>query len=356
MKYLIRTTLIIMAALTVFTACRDNDDDITPSGNYSPIRGSFPQGDTEYDNIINDIKKEYGVYLLYKDIREEDLNREWVSFGTGDIFVAGDSIDRDSIAWNLPTEQLPYYVDFFRYYIFPNITKKFAQSTFPVKIYMIHNLRTEPRDFGDDSEEEESEGSSSGTDTDPRKIIKLGDFDNWAISFPDTIVDGSGNNDYALKQMRCIFMLNVINNSIEKKEMHSPDEFWEGFDFHTKDSLKMNHVDPEHEYYKYKFGFIDGINDNFGTGVKKQLWTPPYADETSFYYWEKDKYEHYNLFTTYLKNAMWLTPEEFEAHYSTDKYPMIKEKYDIVVKHLLDTYGINLVGIARGEKKETVKE
>ena len=30
---------------------------------------------------------------------------------------------------------------------------------------------------------------------------------------------------------------------------------------------------------------------------------------------------------------------------------MIKEKYDIVVKHMLEKYGVNLVGIAKGLNK-----
>ena len=114
----------------------------------------------------------------------------------------------------------------------------------------------------------------------------------------------------------------------------------------------MNNVDPTKTNYKYKLGFVDMINDNFGTGVQKQVWVPDYANETSCYYWEKDKYPHYNLFTTYIKNAMWLTPEEFEARYPAAKYPMIKEKYNIVVNHLLDEYGINLVGIAKGANKQ----
>jgi hypothetical protein len=45
---------------------------------------------------------------------------------------------------------------------------------------------------------------------------------------------------------------------------------------------------------------------------------------------------------------MWLTPEDFEARYPSSKYPMIKEKYDIIVKYMLETYGLDLVGIARG--------
>ena len=84
-KYLI----IALASLALLSACRESEDAITPSGNYSPIRGGFPQGDSKYDSIINDIKTEFGVYLLYKDVTEADLNREWVSTVTGDIYVAG---------------------------------------------------------------------------------------------------------------------------------------------------------------------------------------------------------------------------------------------------------------------------
>ena len=203
MKAYIKVTLFILATLVSFVACRDNDDDITPSGNYSPIRGGFPQDTTAYDTIIYNIKNEYGVYLLYKDVTEEDMNRTWISAGTGDIYVAGDSALRELGSWDLPKEHLPYYVDFFNDYIFPNISKEFANSTFPIKIYMIDKLRTEPRDYGQENKNEEN----SGTDADPNKIIKLGEFDNWAISFPDSIIKALSTNDkakaeYSLKQMR----------------------------------------------------------------------------------------------------------------------------------------------------------
>ena len=338
MKRFIKSAVIIFAAFALFNAC-SSEDDLTPSGNYSPIRGGFPQGNSEYDSIINDIKNDYGVYLLYKDITEEDLNRDWVSAGTGDIYVGGYDEERDDPAWNLPEAHLPFYVNFFYSYIFPNLSKEFAQTTFPVKIYMIHNLRTEPRDFGEDS------GEVGGTNTDPFKSIKLGNFDNWAISFKDEVING-GDAEYSLRQQRCMFMIQAIYNAIEKGDIDSPDEFWAGYDFSS--DKKMNNVDPSKANYKYKLGFVDMINDNFGTGVQKQVWAPNYANETSCYYWEKDKYPHYNLFTTYIKNAMWLTPEEFEARYPSSNYPMVKEKYDIVVSHMLEAYGIDLVGIARG--------
>ena len=222
MREFFKITLIATAILVAFTACRNNEDELTPSGNYSPIRGGFPQDTTEYDSIILDIKNEYGVYLLYKDVSEEDMNRTWVSAGTGDIYVAGNPEDREDGTWDLPAEQLPLYVDFFRNYIFPNIDKAFAHSTFPVKIYMINNLRTEPRKFSDEEEGENSEGDNTqqGTDANPNKVIKLGDFDNWAISFSDDIINGS-DTENALKQQRCIFMIQAINNAIEKGDLFS---------------------------------------------------------------------------------------------------------------------------------------
>ena len=343
MKKHLFTAAIILASLATLCACYE-EEEITPSGNYSPIRGGFPQGDSKYDSLIYDIKQEYGVYLLYKDITEEDLNRDWVSVGTGDIFVAGYDEEREDAAWNLPDEHLPFYVDYFYNYIFPNINQDFAKSSFPVKIYMIHNLRTEPRDFGEDSGE-----NAGGTTLDPYKTIKLGNFDNWAISFKEEIINAA-DNDSILKQQRCVFMIEAIKNAMSKGEITSPDEFWTGFDF--SEGKKIDYKDQSKENYKYKLGFIDVPNDNFGTGQLKQVWRPMETLITSCYYWEKGKYEQYDLFKAYIKNAMWLTPEEFEERYPKDLYPMLTEKYEITVKHMKEQYGIDLQGIAYGKEKK----
>ena len=344
MRQFLKATFIVLATAAAITACRGGEEEITPSGNYSPIRGGFPQDTTELDLVIYDIKQEYGVYLLYKDVREEDMNRDWISAGTGDIYVAGYEHERDSIAWNLPMSHLPYYVDFFRKDIFPNISKEFAKSTFPVKIYMIHNLRTEPRDFGEDS------GIVSGTDTNPYKTIKLGNFDNWAISFPDSVITGTtANADYSLKQQRCVFMINVINNSIEKGELVSPDEFWDDYDM--RDSVKVNVKDMDAPNSLYNLGFVDMLEEKFGTGRTAEVIKPlPVLSKTELEtsYWRKGN--NFDLFKAYMMNAMWFTPEEFHARYNTAKHTKIKAKYDFVVSYIEEQYGINLVGIARGRK------
>lgn len=336
MKKLISISAACLLGMAILTAC-SSEDAITPSGEYSPIRGSFPQGTSKYDTIIKSISDEFGVYLLYKDITEQDLNREWVTTGTGDIYVGGFEEDRYAGAWNLPEEHLPFYVEFFKNCIFPNLSSEFAHSTFPVKIYMINNLRTEPRDLGE-------ENNNIGTGKDPSVSIKLGTFDNWAISFKEDVIFGDSPG-YSMKQQICIFINELVRNSKRKGEISSPDEFWTGFDFSR--GLMMNHVDPQKSNFLYKLGFVDDINDSFGTGRLKEVWRRPYNPvETACYYWEKDKFEQYDLFLAYIKNAIWLTPQQFEERYPKAIYPMIHEKYEIVVKHMKDEYGLDLVGIA----------
>ena len=372
MKALFRITLLAMATLVAFTACEESEEEITPSGDYSPIRGGFPQGDSEYDKILLDIKNQYGVYLLYKDVSEEDMNRTWVSAGTGDIYVAGDSIERNKGSWDLPTDHLPYYVNFFKNYIFPNITKEFARSTFPVKIYMINNLRTEPRIIEDDKKDKDKDknedNTQQGTETNPNKMIKLGDFDNWAISIPDSVI--GKETSYALKQLSCIFMTNIIKNSISKGELIVPDEFWADYSMNKdagcidgkhdgcdkvyvpKDSLTSDEDAikiKEGENGLYTLGYIDVLESKFGTGNttritkdifnKKRGWLHPD-------YWTAKVNPTCDLFEAYIMNAMWFTPKEFHARYNTRKNTLIKEKYEFVVNYMYDQYGIDLQGIA----------
>lgn len=348
MKRYIYITLAMVAGVFAFVSCNE-DENITPSGNYSPIRGAFPQGDSEYDALIKQISEEYGVYLLYKDITEQDLNREWTSTGTGPVYVGGPKEERENGVWNLPDEYLPFYVNFFYNYIFPNITPEFAQSTFPVKIYMIDNLRSEPRDF---SEGEEGESSTPGTDTEKFESIKLGNFDNWAISFKDDVVNG-GNDELAIKKQRCMFMNKAIWNARSKNEIIIPDEFWNGYVFSSKDTLIYDN--PESEHYNYKLGFPDDIYYHFATtGNSDDVWRPTLVVKHTDS-WHKDNIgdgeKGYDLFGAFIRNAMWLTPDEFTERYSPNKYPMVKEKYDLVVNLMKETYGIDLVGIAKGLDK-----
>jgi hypothetical protein len=285
------------------------------------------------------------------------MNRTWESAGTQNILVAGDEIDREKGAWDLPEDHLEFYVDFFDNYIFPNITKEFAQSTFPVKIYMINNLREEPRNIGKDKENGEN-NDKAGTGVAPNKNLHIGTFDNWVISFPEDVAKGTetgADTEYMLKQQRCIFMTNVIKNSIQKGEIKAPIEFWSDYSMNKDaqcidgkhDSCDKVYVPTdtvpnlseekirefkEGEKGLYTLGYVDVLEEKFGTGnttrIKKQIynktrgWNHPD-------YWTSKINPTCDLFEAFIMNALWFTPEEFH-------------KYDMVAYTMFDgnEYGV----------------
>lgn len=372
MRKFFKITMIALMALVSFSACRESEEEISPSGNYSPIRGGFPQGDSELDQRIYQIKQDYGVYLLYKDVTEEDMNRTWESPGTESIIVAGDEADREKGAWNLPMEHLPFYVDFFQNYIFPNITKEFAKTTLPVKIYMIHNLREEPRNFGDDEEKSEGENTPEepgteepGTGGVTNKNLHIGKFDNWVISFPEEVINGA-DAEYILRQQRCIFMTNIIKKSIEDGKIVPPKGFWDKYDFtksstcdtdrdHTNCAM-VEVVDKNADNYLYKLGFVDVLEEKFGTGntteVIKNVNISDGKAQHAKNWKASSKDNTWDMFQAYIMNAMWFTPEEFDKRYEPETNTIIREQYDLVVSYMKEEYGIDLVGIANGPKKK----
>ena len=115
--------LIAISSIFILTSCY-NEGDVTPSGNYSVLRLEFPQGNNSWDKEIKDIHDVYGVYLLYKGITPQDLNRKWTSLGTGKLYYGNDLTD----------EQTPYYVDFLKNHVLNYVTPEIAKLVLPAKI------------------------------------------------------------------------------------------------------------------------------------------------------------------------------------------------------------------------------
>ena len=113
----------------------------------------------------------------------------------------------------------------------------------------------------------------------------------------------------------------------------------------------LNRSNPNHKNYVFNRGLIRWVDDN---GVEeKSLW----SIYTSYY-----KQPNYNsggfyrdFFSLYIRAAMRFSPEEFYEKYPKEKYPLISEKYELVVRYMKDKYGIDLPGIAKGSGTTTEK-
>lgn len=58
------------------TACYD-DDEVHGQPTYNLIGFDFPQGDQPWDKEIEQIAKEWGMYIIYKDVTTAHLNQGW---------------------------------------------------------------------------------------------------------------------------------------------------------------------------------------------------------------------------------------------------------------------------------------
>ena len=74
---------ILLFCLT-FSSCY-NEDIINPTPDPLALAGGFefPQGNNSWDNDVMKIYQDFGVKIIYKDITEKDLNKNWTNGGVG---------------------------------------------------------------------------------------------------------------------------------------------------------------------------------------------------------------------------------------------------------------------------------
>lgn len=317
-----KTLLYTVLGLLSLCSCSSEEDPIQPSGNYSVLRFEFPQGNNEFDMDIKEMHDKYDVYLLYKDITDTDLNRQWQSLGTGKL-LTGDPV---------PDEYMPFYVNFFKNHVFAYLSQDAIRAGLPVKIYMLENFG-EVKD-PDDSGTGTGTGTGTGGSTTPSMVtIKTDGFDYWAISFTR---DGIDQNDPESQHLaRCIFIYQMIlkqylnGTIVESPAIHSKLDFKTSFSPYEYD-----------KNYRLRRGFPHRVTEKF-------------QFSTSLYYVEQVHPDNegyrvdYDYFLTWIRVCMFTPRAEMEEMYA-EKYPLTFEIYNDVLDYMLDTYGIDLEGICNG--------
>ena len=220
-------------------------------------------------------------------------------------------------------------------------------------------------------------GTGTGTDTGSTEIYipdvagftptKFDGFDYWAISFSNTelywlqkraeLKDKENKTDVekaelakaneALAVKRFSFINQFLTSQRMDNTLPEPEGLRDGMDFVSR----LDRSNPNHKNYVFNRGLIRWVDDN---GVEEEsLW----SIATTYY-----KQPNYNssgmyrdFFSLYIRAAMRFSPEEFYEKYPKEKYPLISEKYELVVRYMKDKYGIDLPGIAKGSGTTTEK-
>ena len=329
----------ILSSLFFVTACKE--DPIEPSGNYSVLRLTFPQGDSDYDKELKEIHDTYDTYVLYRGITLPDLNREWTSVGTGGTYYGDD----------VPEKYRRFYVDFIKRHVLDNVSVEIAKNALPVKVYLLHNLRCIPSGEPDKPYDPEEYAKDPETAVSPYfQSNRLDGFDYWAISFrPKEIAD---NDRQALRMRRCALVYQFILKAWKQGKIVQPEGMMDGLDLET--AFSYDHQNPEmntgSKNHPWKRGFVWYIYPEFDPDLNRGQF-----ENTSTYisYYDgngrtKLDREDNVYFLNYVRAAMYYTRTEFFAKYSETKFPIIKEKYELVVKYMKEKYAIDLEGIANG--------
>ncbi|MEZ3559660.1 MAG: hypothetical protein K1V86_09415 [Duncaniella sp.] len=313
-KALLYTTLGLLA----FTGCNNDEDPIQPTGNYSVLRFEFPQGNNPFDEEIKEIHDKYDVYLLYKDITDTDLNRQWQSLGTGKL-LTGDPV---------PDEYVPFYINFIKNHVFQYLSPEVVRAGLPVKIYMLEN-------FG----EVNTQGSGTGTGTGgigtPNTSIvttKTDGFDYWAISFKREGIEE--NDPDAMRQARCQFIYQMILPQYKSGKIVESQTIHDKLDFETSFSTDVD--DPD---YRLNRGFPHRVTNKFQLSTGTYYASQIHPSNPAYHV-------DYDYFLTWIRICMFMSRAEIEEMYAD--YPLIREIYNDVIEYMLDTYQIDLEGIYKG--------
>ena len=331
-----------------------NEDRLIPSGQFIPSGLPFPQGDNPWDEEIVKLHDTYGVYVFYKDVTEALLNREWTSAGTGDIYTGGDLSD----------DKVQFYLDFIKNDVFKYVNKELVTKTLPVRLYLLDNFRTRPRienndeggtgtggtDTGGTGTGGTGTGGTGGTGTggtgtggtgttDPNFVPFYADgFDYWALSFTD---DEIQNITHEARRLRSVpFIYRMLKKAVMSEIITDIDDIREEVDT-TKGFRNGDLTNPNHCFNR---GFPEDLSESFNKSNKP--WSP-----SVYFHKTASNYPHGD-FLNLIRTNMWYSLQELEVKYPQEKYPLIRKRLDIVHKHLLDNYGIDLRAIGANSDSE----
>ena len=319
MKNLLFTTIILISFL--FTSCYKEDALVATSAN-SADRFLFPQGNNSYDNSANEIFKKFGVKIIYKDFRDVDFNLSWTNTAVGKV---GYSVSQDQ-----EKDAVEFIVDNFFKYLSPQITNKILLPYFYVadSIYqksLISNATTTLESVvaypyvynGLDYWSFCWNGAGQWTKLNGSLI---------SSSLPTTRPVTSYQKFYRRGVMlKEVFKKDVLNGIIK-----IPDGFATGFDFTTAIKYAAG-TETDVNYYKRR-GF-PGQMTNVNNFDLTQLTLVTRTNPTQ-------------IFADYIHLCMRYQADSIEILYPKAKYPLIHEKYPIVIDFIKNQYKIDLSSIA----------
>lgn len=296
------------------------EDVLRPSSSEGGDRFAFPQGNSNYDARIKKVYDDFGVKIIYKGYQDKDFNLSWLSAGIG-------KKGRDVIE-NQRESAVNYVVD----HIFGNITPQIARKVLPPYFYVADSV-TQITVYPNVQE-------VSG----PIGYIYNG-LDFWSFTWngarPYNKILTTGITTYSpsdprpttpffLFYKRGVMLKEIFKAAINNGNIKVPENFNSGLDFSTA-VINTTGSEDNVNYYKKR-----GFPGQMTLATNFNFYTLALITKTSAI----------QNFIDYVHLCMRYTPDSIEVNYPIAKYPIIHQKYPIVIKYMKDNYSIDLNKIA----------
>lgn len=273
----------------------------------SILRFKFPQGNSEQDKKIQSIADKYDTHIIYKDLKQKDVNRDWL-FGPS---------DKEYISTPLTKENLEKYTKFINNEFLNRWDAHMLQKSLPIYIYVTDSLKTKTR---------RTYNPPGGGEQIIYYLTKYYDlyfsnYDYWVMSInKDKLSDSKYMSEY-----RCRLSFKLIEQLVANNEIIPDPNFKNGIDYETW-TEDYNKDSPD--YFKTR-GFVENVKSDFSRTWGFNRWAIKDGDRD---------------FLSFTKIVMFMSEENFYKEYPKDKYPKVHNRYQMV-KNVFKQKGINLYEI-----------
>lgn len=304
----------IFAIIISLYSCYEEDPIILSTASEGSGRFDFPQGASAHDQRIKEVFDKFGVKIIYKDFNNIDFNRSWTTPAIGKVGY--------DVVESQQADAANFMVDHIFKYLTPDITKRvlppyfyIADSIHQVNIFSESYISRSVTNYfytGLDFWMFTWNGIGGYT--------KIGE--NTNISAPLE----RPNTPFSYFYRRGVMLKEVYKKAVLNGNITVPEGFNDGFDFITKiETAASKETDPN--YYKTR-----GFPGQFTNTLRFDQTILPLINYTN----------PQQNFADYLLLCMRYQPDSIEVLFPKAKFPKIHQKYPIAIKHMKDTYGIDL--------------
>ncbi|WP_292271440.1 hypothetical protein [Butyricimonas sp.] len=369
----------IMLFLLGCISCAD-DDNVGNIDSFGMLRFEFPQGSNSWDKEIEQIAKDWGMYIIYKDVDSTDLNRTWTeSFGT----------TNPRYVCNEPSnEDIQVYLGLVKEWLLGSLdkTNKEHLKQLPLYLYLVNDYR-----------------DNNPVSPTYKKHVQLNTagFDYWSLSFTSEELEAE-LTPKMIHSLACTFSYPGIKTGFTSGEYKvapgfedmsnyedkigiryvSLEEFWAQYPYWNEVTARENYdmglrpgsmtpeKDPENAFLRR--GFAPQVSESFTlvtTNYGTPTWMPWIVKEIRFpgspvitqemnpdYASIPERISERVLldFLNMIRLAMLYSKEKIREMFPLDAeeslerkgYQIINDKYDLVVEYMKTTYDIDVTRYA----------